>query len=197
MVQLAIDIPSAPFPLPARFNKEWRSVCTIRRATTLQLSSFIQSHYLHKKPAVVVLSLAMFCHNQPVGCVIYAEPPREVSTRYGGYTWELARLYILDEIPSNAETWLIGQSVRWIKKHHPSVSHLISYADPSQGHHGTIYKAANWKEDGMTDENRTTARSDYYDQRTGVKYGRKGNMPKNAVIERLPRQSKHRFKLTL
>ena len=129
----------------------------------------------------------------PVGCIVYSAPPREVEKRYGGKTWELARLYLLDEVPKNAETWLIGKSVRWIKREHPDVENLVSYADPSAGHQGIIYKAANWKEDGRTDEERKTPRCDYYDARTGKKYGRRGNMPQDAVVERRPRISKHRF----
>ena len=70
---------------------------------------------------------------------------------------------------------------------------LLSYADPSAGHAGTIYKAANWKQDGRTDDERKSPRCDYYDARTGKKYGRRGNMPADAVIERRPRVSKWRF----
>jgi len=130
---------------------------------------------------------------KPIGMVVYAMPPREADKRYGGKTWELARLYLLDGIPANAETWLIGASIRYIKRHHPDVAGLLSYADPSAGHAGTIYKAANWTADGMTDQERKTPRFDYIDTRTGKKYGRRGNVPPDAVIGRIARVSKHRF----
>ena len=113
--------------------------------------------------------------------------------RYKGKTWELSRLYLIDRIPCNAETWLIGQSIRHIKRHHPDVHHLVSYADPSAGHQGTIYKAANWRPDGRTDDDRKTPRCDYVDLRTGKKYGRAGNVPKSAEVQKVPRISKHRF----
>lgn len=139
----------------------------------------------------------MLHNGRPVGCVVYAAPPREVDKRYGGKTWELARLYLLDEIPRNSETWLIGQSVRYIRAHHRDVQYLLSYADPSAGHAGTIYKAANWRADGSTDDDRKTPRCDYVDTRTNKKYGRKGNMPTDAIVARVPRVSKFRFVLAL
>jgi len=90
--------------------------------------------------------------------------------------------------------WL---GVRYIKQHHRDVKYLLSYADPSAGHRGTIYQAANWKADGKTDDERKSPRCDYYDDRTGQKYGRRGNMPTDAVIVRKPRVSKWRYVLAL
>ena len=179
------------------FDATWRSECTVRPCTVTEIGNFIAAHYLHKRPAIVLLSLMMLHNGVPVGCIVYAAPPLEADKRYGGKTWELARLYLLDEIPCNAETWLIGQSVRYIKRHHKDVMHLLSYADPSAGHKGTIYKAANWRFDGMTDEGRNTPRCDYVDAKTGKKYGRKGNMPADADVIRVPRISKYRFVLSL
>jgi len=161
------------------------------------MDGFIDRHYLRKRPAIVLLCLKMLVRGTPVGMVIYSAPPPETEKRYGGTTWELSRLYLLDEIPRNAETWLIGQSVRFIKRHHRTVRFLVSYADPAAGHTGTIYRAANWKADGMTDDERKTPRCDYYDERTGQKYGRCGNLPLGASVVRKPRISKHRYVLQL
>jgi hypothetical protein len=133
--------------------------------------------------------------SRPVGCIVYASPPTETETRYGGKTWELARLFILDDVPKNAETWLIAKSVKFIKANYPDVEFLVSYADPSAGHEGTIYKAANWKEDGKTDEGRASPRCDYL---VGTKrYSRKKHMPEGAEYVLIPRVSKNRFLLSL
>lgn len=176
-----------------RFDSSWRARCTVRPCSVNEVTSLIRAHYLGKKPAIVLLCLEMREAEKQVGCVIYSAPPKEVEKRYGGKTWELARLYLLDEIPRNAETWLIAQSIRYIKRSRPDVKHLISYSDPAAGHSGTVYKASNWRADGMTDQERKTPRCDYVDERTGKKYGRKGNMPPDAVVVRVPRNSKMRF----
>lgn len=179
------------------FDKSWRARCTISPCSISEVDEFIARHYLRKRPAIVLLCLVMRCDDRPVGCIVYSAPPREADRRYGGKTWELARLYLLDEVPRNAETWLIGASVRYIKRTRRDVQFLLSYADPSAGHRGTIYRAANWICDGRTDDERKTPRCDYVDERTGKKYGRKGNVPKDALIVRVPRVSKFRFFLPL
>lgn len=179
------------------FDSEWRKCSAIKKCSVTELDEYIRAHYLGKRPAIVMLALKMTVRKDAVGMVIYAMPPREADMRYGGKTWELARLYLLDEIPRNAETWLIGQSVRYIKRNHREVKYLLSYADPSAGHRGTIYQAANWKADGRTDDERKSPRCDYYDNRTGQKYGRRGNMPVGAVIVRKPRVSKWRYVLAI
>ena len=176
-----------------RFNRDWRMVSRIIPASISYVDHFIQRHYLKKRPAIVLLALAMVVNDLPVGCVVYSAPPREADKRYGGKTWELARVYLLDEVPRNAETWLIAQSIKHIKRKFPDVQHLLSYADPSAGHTGVIYKAGNWLEDGRTDQERKTPRCDYVDARTGKKYGRKGNMPQDADVVRVPRVSKYRY----
>ena len=180
-----------------RFDKSWAVRCDIRKCSIAAVGQFIARHYLGKPPAVVLLCLVMTCDTEPVGCIVYAAPPRETETRYGGKTWELDRLFIEDSVSANAETWLIAQSIRYIKKNIPGVRFLVSYADPSAGHSGTIYTAANWTRDGRTDEGRKTPRSDYVDADTGQKYGRKSHIPDGARIERIPRISKARFVYTL
>jgi len=181
----------------AVFNSAWRVSCAVRKCSIVEVDCFIKAHYLSKRPAIIMLCLVAECNGKQIGCIVYSMPPREADKRYGGKVWELARLYLLDEIPKNAETWLIGQSVRYLKRHHKDVKHLLSYADPSVGHAGTIYKAANWRVDGRTDDDRKTPRCDYYDGRTGKKYGRRGNMPLEAEVLRKPRVSKWRFTLAL
>jgi hypothetical protein len=197
-MQTTIENPGRfePLVVPV-FDSIWRRDCSVMPCSISDVDNFIQAHYLRKRPAVVVLCLMMLQGVKAVGCIVYASPPRECDKRYGGKTWELARLYLLDEIPRNAETWLIGQSVKYIKRNRRDVRHLVSYADPSAGHRGTIYKAANWRDDGRTDQERKTPRCDYVDERTGKKYGRRGNMPEDAVIVRRPRISKWRFALAL
>ena len=176
-----------------RFNSAWRAVARVQECRVSDVDAFLRAHYLGKRPAIVTLALKMLVHEAPVGAVVYAMPPAETAKRYGGPTWELARLYLLDDIPRNAESWLIAQSVSCIKRHFKSVQFLVSYADPSAGHVGTIYKAANWTRDGSTDDERKSPRCDYIDTVSGKKYGRAGNVPSSAVVERRPRVSKLRF----
>lgn len=180
-----------------RFDANWRKVSRIIECDIADLDGFVKAHYLGKRPGAPVFCLKMLTLDLPVGMVIYAIPPPETEKRYGGKTWELARLYILDRIPKNAETWLIGASVRFIKRFRKDVRHLVSYADPSAGHAGGIYKASNWIEDGKTDDERETPRFDLVDAITGKKYGRASHVPMGAQTVRQARVSKHRFVMHL
>lgn len=133
------------------------------------------------------------------GAVVFALPPKQTAVRYGALSWELARLFLVDGMPKNAETWVIAQAVRYIKRCHPDVRMLVSYADPSAGHQGVIYKAANWKPDGCTDEGRKTPRFDYVVRgsdllgETTHRFSRAAHKPEGVGADRLPRVSKLRF----
>lgn len=161
-------------------------------ASRSEVDWMIRRHYLGKWPGVCVLILALQVDASPRGVVVFALPPRETAKRYGCMTWELARLWVADEIPRNAETWLISAAVRHVRRT-ARVGMLVSYADPSVGHSGTIYRAANWVYDGMTDDDRKSPRCDYVDGATGKRYSRRSHVPVAAVVRRVPRTRKHRF----
>lgn len=161
----------------------------------------IQAHYLGKWPAVCTMLISLCRYNEavryavPVGVAVFALPPRETSMRYGGKTWELARLWVSDSEPRNTETWFLSRCVKMIRREEPDVDYLVSYADPSVGHIGTVYRAANWTEDGRTDEGRKTPRCDYVSDVTGKRYSRRAHIPANEPFRRIPRVSKARFVL--
>jgi len=178
-----------------RFNREWRERSIVVPVPVSAVSEFIMRHYLRKRPAVVVACFMLLIDGIARGCAVYALPPKQTAVRYNGVTWELARLFIDDEVPANAETFLIASTVRAIKQSHPEVKMLVSYADPSVGHSGTIYRAANWTSDGKTDQERKTPRFDY--RVGGVTFSRKAHVPKGAEVERVPRVSKHRFTMRM
>lgn len=67
---------------------------------------------------------------------------------------ELGRLVLLDEVPSNAESWFVARAFRLLKQRLPGVSGVLSYSDPverlnasgelvKRGHIGTVYQALN------------------------------------------------------
>lgn len=165
---------------------------TVAPAPRIDVAHLIQKHYLHRWPGVVVLTLGLSRAGVFIGVIVFALPPRETAKRYRvTVAWELARLFIEDSTPKNAETWFVARAIAHIKRTRPEVELLISYADPSAGHAGTIYRAGNWISDGRTDQERKTPRFDY--RVGGRMYSRRSHVPVGAIIERVPRISKHRF----
>lgn len=173
------------------FDSTWRARCSLLPCNINQVDSFVQRHYLHKRPGVIVLCMVVQLDGRAVGAIIYSLPPQQTDKRYGGKTWELARLFLDPILPRNSETWVIGASIRYIKRTRKDVKFLVSYADPSQQHTGKIYQASNWNCDGMTDSGRKTPRFDY--EVDGKRYSRRGHVPKGSIIVRIPRISKHRW----
>ena len=167
---------------------------TVEPAVRCDVDHLVMKHYLHRWPGVTVCTLGLLCEDQTayIGVIVFALPPRETAKRYGvTVAWELARLFIEDATPKNTETWFMSRAIAYVKRARPEVELLISYADPSAGHAGVIYKAGNWIADGRTDQERKTPRFDYA---VGAKvYSRRAHVPEGATINRVPRISKHRF----
>jgi hypothetical protein len=55
----------------------------------------------------------------------------------------LARLWLSDDLPNNAESRVIGVLLRLARRER-QWKLLLSYADPEAGHAGTIYRATGW-----------------------------------------------------
>ncbi len=180
------------------FDATWKARCRVRKGSITECARFFKAHYLHVRPAVIPLVLTIDVDGLPSGMVCFALPPKETSVRYGVACWELARLWLDDSMPTNAETWAIAQAVKYVKRHHLEIGMLVSYADPSVGHQGTIYLAANWEREGET-EPRKTARFDYTITEPTLfgdevkRFGRRAHVPEGATVERLARVSKPRF----
>jgi len=50
----------------------------------------------------------------------------------------------------NFASWMLSRAVKLFKRDNHKVKVLISFADTTQGHTGTIYRASNWRFDGIT-----------------------------------------------
>ncbi len=61
----------------------------------------------------------------------------------------LSRLVVAPGEPKNAAGMLLGKSERLVRRD-PRWSLFATYADPLQGHTGTIYRATNWQPAGET-----------------------------------------------
>jgi hypothetical protein len=77
---------------------------------------------------------------------------------------ELDRLCIHpDYHKKNFASWLLSKIMKKLKTDLMGIRCVISFADPSAGHLGTVYKASNWEKIGKT------SRSYFYiDQDNGI-----------------------------
>ena len=84
---------------------------------------------------------------------------------------ELKRLCCIDNTPKNTESYFIGNTLRWLKKN-TSIKKVISYADMTYSHQGTIYKASNFTHEGLTAKGKVIMYNGkrYHDKTIRTKY---------------------------
>jgi len=87
--------------------------------------------------------IGVMIYGHPVGASAVNSVTVDDSVKDGNIL-ELTRLVIFDGFGSNIESYVIGQSFKWLKKNAPDIKVLLSYADPEASHAGIIYQATNW-----------------------------------------------------
>jgi hypothetical protein len=123
----------------------------------------LNQHYIHRWPKAVQAILGIFHNGQQIGTLLYgigtrAQSAREIFQNPDGspamqnnQMWELQRSFTTDEakkeIP-NLGSMSIGRGNDWIRqkaktKDGKPVKAIISYADSSVGHKGSVYQSTN------------------------------------------------------
>ena len=112
----------------------------------------IKHHYSHTWP-VAKLVLGLYVDEVLNAVIVYGHSatPRMAASLPSKNYWELQRLFSFDWAGKNTESFLIAESIRYIKNNHKEIDCLVSFADPDQGHVGTIYQASNWLYCGVSD----------------------------------------------
>lgn len=57
---------------------------------------------------------------------------------------ELRRFCLVPDMPKNTSSYFLSKCLKWLRKNDPTIHKVITFADPAQGHVGTIYKATNF-----------------------------------------------------
>ena len=84
---------------------------------------------------------------------------------------ELRRLCCIDDTPKNTESYFIGRTLKWLKRN-TAIKKVISYADNTYNHRGTIYQASNFQHLGKTAKGRVIMFNGkrYHDKTIRTKY---------------------------
>lgn len=128
--------------------------------TQAAMKLVVANHYLHRKTSV---SFAYGLYQGPslAGVVTFGTPPsrhlqKSACPSDPSLVIELNRLWTEDELPKNSESWFVSRAMKMLP---PRI--VVSYADPTAGHLGYIYRALNFHYAGWTDMERKTPRFDY------------------------------------
>ncbi len=129
-------------PTPALHDLRVESI-----AIRVARSIVVHFHYLRSMPGGTKLAFGVMVGRSLMGVVTFGVGPMNAHRLVQGLDRNdmatLTRLWLSDDLPTNSESRVIGVVVRALRKH-TSLRALISYADPSHGHVGTIYQAAGW-----------------------------------------------------
>ena len=138
-----------------------------------------------------------------IGVAIYGQP---MSRNTSKSALELRRFCLIDDTPRNTESWFLAQTLQWLRKNQDEYDHVVTFADPNHGHKGTIYKATNFKYDGLENNNpRVVVFSngdqahirEYYQKSSDGEYNNKARKLQESVSKGEARivaqERKHRF----
>ncbi len=132
---------------------------TVESCSINQIRSFVELwHYSHNVNGITLSQcFALLNGTELIGAMIYGKlGMANAWKKYAPHeneVLELRRLCCIDDTPKNTESYFIGKTLKYLRKH-SSAKVVISYADTHYGHEGTIYKAANFKHLGMTNKSR-------------------------------------------
>ena len=114
----------------------------------------VQHHYLHSLPGGTCLAFGVFLNQRLLGALAFGVGPLNCYSLVDGASPDdcavLTRLWLSDQLPHNSESRVLGVVLRSLRKH-TSLKFLVSYADPSHGHMGTIYQASSWCYTGLSE----------------------------------------------
>ncbi len=127
---------------------------------------FVETHHYSGSIGTCRLMAGLFYKPSPFekeflgGVAIIGNPiqPQAIRTYFDGLDSQLGvemnRLVLLDSVPFNGESFLIGKTLRMLKRKQPELRGCLSYCDPvplyaedgsirKKGHVGTVYRCTN------------------------------------------------------
>lgn len=137
-------------------SSELFSSLVVRKMPTADGKTFVKEHHyshgIHNGP----MCYGLYRGDEVVGVCAFATPCSEnVCASVFGIdhkrsVTELHRFVLLDEMPKNSESWFIVRALKALKIDRPYYNAVLSFADSTQGHAGTIYQATNAVYTGMS-----------------------------------------------
>jgi len=167
--EIAVDAAPVAGPLSALLPVD---LCMVRRSPRERLyQSLIRRwHYLgYVQPVGEHLEYVVFSHDRPIACIGFSSAPRHIGARDRHLGWTKGeRIANLHKIAVNTRflvmPWvrvphlashLLGRVAKrisrdWERVYHHPVVWLETFVDPDRGFKGTCYKAAGWRNLGLT-----------------------------------------------
>ena len=125
-----------------------KSMCKIMECHFSDIRHIFQEFH-YKKDHMgggISMCFAMLINNVLVGGSVLGSPRHE--KKYKNCI-DIRRMACIDSAPHNSESYFLGQIIKYISCN-TNYDNVLSYSDLTVGHIGTIYKASNFKNIGLT-----------------------------------------------
>lgn len=159
-------------------------------------------HYSKRMPMPPLVKVGAWEDGQYIGCVLFARGANmNIGTPYRLATTEVAELVRVALTKHKTPvSRVMAIACRFLEKQSPGLRLLVSYADPSEGHHGGIYQACGWTYEGPCEEATQFFHEGRWKHQREVTAGAFGNPNNKRGWQSLPRRKtpgKHKYLLPL
>lgn len=159
-------------------------------------------HYSKRMPMPPLVKIGAWEGGKYIGCVLFARGANmNIGAPYGLATTEVAELVRVALTKHAAPvSRVMAIACRFLEKHSPGLRLLVSYADPSEGHHGGIYQACGWVYDGQCPESEQYLHDGKWKHSREIRSGAFGSPNNKGHWQALPKRKmpgKHKYLLPL
>ena len=121
------------------------------------VKSLLEKHHYTHSVGKVTIAYGLFDGGTLVGAITYGQvSSRDLAQSIfeGGNQhncFEFLRMVVLDDVTCS-RSWFIARTIKLLRKSHPHIRMLVSFADQTEGHWGYVYQASNWLYTGTTNK---------------------------------------------
>ena len=186
---------SAPSPRKPVLRLDWCSHVAAKYAVE-------HWHYSRRMPMPPIVSIGVWEDGAYIGCVLFSRGANaQLGVPYGLGMTECAELVRI-ALASHAApvTRIVAIALKFLRSNSPGLRLLVSYADPSEGHHGGIYQGGGWVYSGRSSDSKQYKHEGRWKHSREVTSGAFGGSRAVANYQSLPSRvvpGKHRYLMPL
>ena len=130
-------------------------------------------HYSRRLPMPPIVHVGIWENKEFVGCVLFSRGANyQLASPYGLKMMEVAELVrVAMRKHSTPVSRIIAIAMKFLRKNSPGIRLIVSFADPTEGHHGGIYQAGGWLYAGTTAPGRQYWQDGRWKHSREVEYG--------------------------
>lgn len=130
-------------------------------------------HYSRRMPMPPLVKIGAWEDGKYIGCVLFSRGANQnIGAPYGltqTECCELVRVALRDH--AAPVTRIVAIALRFLRKNAPGIRMVVSYADPSEGHHGGIYQGGGWTYVGRSSESTQYLQDGRWKHSREIRYG--------------------------